>query len=332
MLFSVYDKNLNLIISSFGLKFDLLDMAIGVCEIEKTKYRTSKVVDSEYVFFFCSSNDDDVNSNKKFISKINITKNYILNILQETNRYNQEMRHTIAKFNTKMIHRLYKSIEENSFKGNDHQQNKLQIKEVIKNNPEDISNLIISFYKNSVLLRNELSILTTLSPGSVPVLNKKNHQISACIMLIDRFFLKDFAEKKIRVEHKILEQKVNMDYEVFQGILTKIYENCVKYCLPETGVKINLRKNIDDLILEFQMTSIKVDKSESEKIFGYGYRSKHSKIYSGEGIGLSTVKRLCDLAGWKIEFIPSEITNNYKGHPYGENNIIRLYLKKVVQN
>ena len=43
---------------------------------------------------------------------------------------------------------------------------------------------------------------------------------------------------------------------------------------------------------------------EWERLFERGYRGTHAEHSQGGGIGLSIVRRLCDLYGWSVRVVP----------------------------
>ena len=45
---------------------------------------------------------------------------------------------------------------------------------------------------------------------------------------------------------------------------------------------------------------------DAAKLFERGYRGAHAEHTHGGGIGLSIVRRLCDLYGWNVRVVPGE--------------------------
>ena len=46
---------------------------------------------------------------------------------------------------------------------------------------------------------------------------------------------------------------------------------------------------------------------EAARLFERGYRGTHAEHSQGGGIGLSIVRRLCDLYGWNVRVVPGEV-------------------------
>jgi signal transduction histidine kinase len=45
---------------------------------------------------------------------------------------------------------------------------------------------------------------------------------------------------------------------------------------------------------------------DAARLFERGYRGTHAEHSQGGGIGLSIVRRLCDLYGWSVRVVPGD--------------------------
>lgn len=82
-----------------------------------------------------------------------------------------------------------------------------------------------------------------------------------------------------------------------------LIDNATKYSVNKGEVNIEFDFDDEYVYVEISNYGPKLDKDEFNKIFGYRYRGKHAKRYiaQGEGIGLCTVKEICDSNGVEIK-------------------------------
>ncbi|WP_296903952.1 HAMP domain-containing sensor histidine kinase [Thermotoga sp.] len=115
--------------------------------------------------------------------------------------------------------------------------------------------------------------------------------------------LEDLREKidsrKINVKLSVSVDMLETDRFVFYTILKNLLSNAVKYSYPESEVEIFVSR--EKLTVKDQGIGIKEE--EKERIFERFYRGSEAlKMAPGSGLGLSIVKHLCEMMGYKIEF------------------------------
>lgn len=138
--------------------------------------------------------------------------------------------------------------------------------------------------------------------------NIKTEKVYLEALILDALslFSSQLKEKEIKVTTNLYQNAtVNSDSYLLSIILTNIISNAIKYTKPNGNIKIELIKNNDKLILEIADNGIGISETELSKIFNSFYRvnaTNHPEI-KGTGIGLSIVKRLCDLLDIKIAIL-----------------------------
>jgi two-component system, OmpR family, phosphate regulon sensor histidine kinase PhoR len=87
------------------------------------------------------------------------------------------------------------------------------------------------------------------------------------------------------------------------GILINLIDNSLKYTENPPVVQFTLTENTQKLYLKLQDTGTGIDKQYIRKVFMPFFRVPSGNIHNvkGSGLGLSYVKRICDLHGWKIK-------------------------------
>lgn len=83
--------------------------------------------------------------------------------------------------------------------------------------------------------------------------------------------------------------------------LSNLIGNAVKYTL-QGDVIVRLRANAVDVIDSGPGLSAE----DAARLFERGYRGSHAEHTQGGGIGLSIVRRLCALYGWRVYVVPGE--------------------------
>ncbi len=83
--------------------------------------------------------------------------------------------------------------------------------------------------------------------------------------------------------------------------LSNLIGNAVKYTL-QGDVVVRLRPNAVDVIDSGPGLSAE----DAARLFERGYRGSHAEHTQGGGIGLSIVRRLCALYGWRVRVVPGQ--------------------------
>jgi signal transduction histidine kinase len=81
--------------------------------------------------------------------------------------------------------------------------------------------------------------------------------------------------------------------------LGNLIANAVKYT-PAGAVVVRLSASA----VEVADTGPGLTSEEAERLFERGFRGSHAAHSQGSGIGLSIVRRLCDLYGWRVRVVP----------------------------
>ncbi|KAF2957004.1 HAMP domain-containing sensor histidine kinase [Marinitoga sp. 38H-ov] len=106
-------------------------------------------------------------------------------------------------------------------------------------------------------------------------------------------------EKNIEVINKLEVEYLNGDPFIIYTLLRNLISNSIKYSYKNSKVFVTISKN--EIIVEDN--GIGIRENEKNRIFERFYRGVDSRKYAkGSGLGLSIVKHLCELAGYKINF------------------------------
>lgn len=131
---------------------------------------------------------------------------------------------------------------------------------------------------------------------------KTNVDISKTIELVkENIELKYQKENIFKIE---LDKNyfINADEFHIYNIFYNILDNAIKYAEHDIEVLITAKENKDGLTLSFSDNGTGIPITDLPFIFDKFYRvtRKDNKDIEGFGIGLSYVKRICDLHNWKV--------------------------------
>lgn len=132
----------------------------------------------------------------------------------------------------------------------------------------------------------------------------------------ERILLKELIEEtadefRSAVEHKngrlIFENKagnpiINGDRYHLSGILINLIDNSLKYTDKLPLITIVMMERKDKILLQVQDTGTGIEKKYIRKVFMPFFRVPSGNIHNvkGSGLGLSYVKKICELHGWRI--------------------------------
>lgn len=95
-------------------------------------------------------------------------------------------------------------------------------------------------------------------------------------------------------------------YQLFQNLL----DNALKFQVEDQNPKIRVYQNdCGEIIVEDN--GVGIDPGDCEEIFKPHYRANKVHHFEGNGLGLATCKRICDLHNWSIKAESSEMGSKF---------------------
>ncbi|WP_317236586.1 sensor histidine kinase [Flavobacterium fragile] len=136
--------------------------------------------------------------------------------------------------------------------------------------------------------------------------NIKQESIYLNALVLDtlsRFSVK-IEKKKLKINTDFVEDcSISSDNYLLSIIVSNLISNAIKYSYEEGEINLILTKNESGINFTVQDNGVGISEQDLNKIFNSFYRSdasKHPEI-KGIGLGLSIVKRLCDLLNIRVE-------------------------------
>jgi len=140
----------------------------------------------------------------------------------------------------------------------------------------------------------------------------------------------EFKQKRVFVEIKQTRDKIHGNFASLQIIFSQLFENALKYTLPDNTLEISFRLENKYLVVVMSMVSATILKTEISSIGMLGFRGAKAKHHteSGEGVGMYIIKQLIEKNEGGFEIIPSDTTFSIENKEYG-NNIFLIRLIKA---
>ncbi len=96
------------------------------------------------------------------------------------------------------------------------------------------------------------------------------------------------------------ETTVNMNPQLVQRALDNIFSNALRYTQDGDSILLSAVRRGCETVISISDTGCGIEESELENIFDLFYRGSSSRREEGMGIGLSVVKNIIDMHGWKV--------------------------------
>lgn len=122
-----------------------------------------------------------------------------------------------------------------------------------------------------------------------------NHKIHSIFKMSYHQYEDEFREKKIRVNGPFTYDEVVVHFDTLKSAICAIYENCLKYCKPDSEITITSNTDGAQTSITIAMISRKIEPNEKSKILMYGQRGLHSKGTPGNGIGMWIIQKMINL-------------------------------------
>ena len=245
-------------------------------------------------------------------------------VKEKNNNIIEEFIHNVKSINSYSIQNLFTLIPQKSLSDNINVQ-KEQLKQIIKEQPNVTVDTLFKELKYSIATKVEFSVFEN-------ILNKKTsfykerHHIRSVFISILQLFTEDFETNRIEISLAACEKVLEIDYDSLFVSLYYIFDNAIKYCHPNTTLKIHFSEEKKSFDVSIKMISIKIDKSEIDLLTKRGYRSNIAKKINinGPGIGMYRIKKTLKLNNAELVIKPNSFKyiKTHKGIDYEGNEFL----------
>ena len=154
-------------------------------------------------------------------------------------------------------------------------------------------------------------LLLGQNEGGIQVKQAATNLITVCKDLVDEMSQVDKNYHKIIMESNKELVDIFTDPELFRKIIQNLLSNAIKYSPNNTEIKLELYDCDDRCTIIVTDLGIGIPQEEREHLFQPYHRFKNVGAISGNGLGLSIVKKYVDFLGGFIE-VESEINKGSK--------------------
>lgn len=239
----------------------------------------------------------------------------------------RRLKHNLVTYNSHILQEIYQLIPQEEILSLDGRSQLLKIQQALSLDINNSAQSFLRILKNASLEKAEFDAFDKLYKTD-PKLSLAEHSVHKIILLTLNSFWLDFLEREIEVDIQSTNKKLVLDYNSFSVALGHIFDNAVKYVLPKSRIYIQFYENVLDrhFDINIDMTSLKVEQAEKEKIFQEGFSGSlaQQKECCGTGVGLFIARRMIELNNGKISFFPDTNSRDRKhkdGYDYERNRI-----------
>lgn len=127
-------------------------------------------------------------------------------------------------------------------------------------------------------------------------------QIRRAVALLDH----KLAAKQLELEFEGEDTIVTGNEDMLRQVWINLLDNAIKFSPEKGAIKINVVENQDYIQVAISDQGIGMSEKSMEHIFDMFYQGDGSHNMSGNGLGLTIVKRIVDLHGGKINISSSD--------------------------
>ena len=127
-------------------------------------------------------------------------------------------------------------------------------------------------------------------------------QLQECVLLFDN----KLKEKNIEVEIFTLSARIKNDPYLIKEIWINLISNAIKYSEKGSKITVTLTKENGRYKVAIKDQGVGISEENLKKIFDKFYQTEGHKSRNGLGLGLSIVKRVCELVNAEIS-VESEL-------------------------
>ncbi len=145
----------------------------------------------------------------------------------------------------------------------------------------------------ALITTNVLNMSKIENQGILTDVKKFNvsEQIRMCVLLME----KQWTIKKLNLTMDFDEYTVSGNEEMLKQVWLNLIDNAIKFSYEGGELSVDVLRGDEGVVVKIGNTGKEIDEKDREKIFNKFYRTDEAHTVSGNGIGLSIVKRIVEL-------------------------------------
>lgn len=282
--------------------------------------------ETNHIFVICF---DDVKTRKeaKFLAKHTIQMFLMANPIIDAkhNAYEEIVKtsvHNTRNLNSQITSKILSHLKEQTLSTTNDKV--AYIEKLISKDTKGFAREVLSILKISTQISNEYNVIDYLKPNiKIPKNEFGRNRVHSLLVLTFYQFESDFNSRGIYVEILPTDLSVYINYNTVQTLLTHIFTNSLKYCMPNTKISIkSSMKDQDTVEIRFSMRSLYLTDDIIKNGRINGVRSDQArKIHEkGTGMGLGIIDALCNLNRGSFSYSrTSDSKIESQGYTYSDN-------------
>lgn len=271
------------------------------------KFRRQGIFKSDNYNYFLFSYDQDITNRifKYHFQAFSILSIHFEQILSaqksKESQKTRRLKHNLITHSSNILQELYKLFPQDSFRsGCNHLD---AIENIIKKDSNKAAYTYLKVLKNSNLMKAEFDVYEMLETEN-PYLDFSKHSIHKVLILTLNPFWLDLVERNITINIDAYHGLVTIDYKSISVVLSHLFDNMSKYIMPYSTLHISFNESGEKVSIIMEMTSLKIEAAELDKIFLENYSGNWAKELDldGDGIGMYIVDKLTKLNKGEVDF------------------------------
>ena len=201
------------------------------------------------------------------------------------------------------------------------------VQEVVKREPLEAARVLLGVLKSSRMIASEFDVADYFERVVDPTrLQKDIHRLHSLVMLGMYSFRAALQESGVTFVVTRSDIDVYCNYDTTKTALINLLDNAVKYCLPNSYIRVDFRQ-VDGLAAaRFEMMSLELTDADIAHATERGYSGESARRLdlAGEGIGLAVVAAMLRLngGGVRIGRVPGGRRVVHGGERYALNEFL----------
>jgi hypothetical protein len=343
MIFYCFDANTNDLLFKYSEADDLHDCisqrTIKIndgCTCGKDRYFIVKVNEKSGKLFAICFDGVRVRKEASFFAKHVINMFLMANPMIDArhDEYEEMVKasiHNTKNLNSQITSKILSYLKEESL--SEAQDKVAYIDNLVKRNTRGFAREVLSILKISTQISNEYNVIDYLKPNITINKNEFGHKRVHSLLVISFYqFQSDFTNKSVYVKIAPTDLTVYINYNTVQTLLTHLFTNALRYCMPKTEINIFTTIVSNEFIeIKFQMQSLYLTDEiiKNGRLSGERTDQARKMHEKGTGMGLGIIHALAVLNRGSFDYYRvSDIKYELDGYTYSENCFIVKLLKE----
>lgn len=165
---------------------------------------------------------------------------------------------------------------------------------------QEYLDIVLDESKRLVDLSNNTLMLTKLETQELISMNEEyslDEQIRQCVLQLENMWSLKRLEMDIELEQITVEGNSDLSRQLYVNLIN----NAIKFSDDQESIQIRLRRENNNAVFTITDHGCGISSAALPHIFDKYYQEDVSHMTAGNGLGLSIVKRICQMTGCKIE-------------------------------